>query len=167
MANVSVYIDAAITSISPPETPFDQTGKCTDDRWFIYMTNRSTGRWSYLIAEADTRKDFREFIQMGYTQLWLFKKIYASELPVGSSAPDEKGRNRTFNPSYPKNLERNDWPGRLYVIFREPIAVKYPHGDVIGYRINKETAIRRADQYASNYQRRAIVGLMALDTAWH
>ena len=167
MTDVSVYINAAITSIFPSETPFDQTGHCKNDRWFTYMTNRFEGRWSYLMAEKDTRKDFREFISMGYSQLWLLKKIYTSVLPDGSSAPDEKGRKHTFNPSYPKNLKRNDWPGRLYVIFREPIAVKYPHGDVIGYRVNKETAIRRADQYASNYQRRAVVGLMALDTAWH
>ena len=167
MIKVPVYIDAAITSISPVETPFDTTGHCENDRWFIYMTNRFEGRWSYLMAEDDIRKDFREFIPMGYSQLWLLKKIYASELPVGTSAPDEKGRRRTFNPPYPKNLERNDWPGRLYVIFRDPVAVKYPHADVIGYRVNKKTAIRRADRYALNYQRRAVVGLMVLDTAWH
>ena len=160
MTTLSVYIDAAITSIPPLETHFEQTGHCTEDRWFIYMTNRFEGRWFYLMVEQDTRK-------RGYSQLWLLKKIYASELPEGPSAPDEKGRKRTFNPPYPKNLSRNDWPGRLYVIFREPIAVKYPHADIIGYRIKMESAIRRADQYASNYQRRAVVGLMVWDTAWH
>ena len=167
MTNLSVYIDAAITSISPLETPLEQTGHCTEDRWFIYMTNRFEGRWSYLMTEQDTRKRFDQYIPMGYSQLWLLKKIYTSELPEGPSAPDEKGRQQTFNPLYPKNLLRNNWPGRLYVIFREPIAVKYPHADIIGYRIKMESAIRRADQYASNYQRQAFVGLMVWDTAWH
>jgi|GEM_PF-2842874 hypothetical protein len=83
------------------------------------------------------------------------------------SASDEKGARRSFNPPYPKNIDRRDWPGRLYAILREPIAVKYPNGDVIGYRIRDETAVRRADQYTEIYSRRAVVGLMVWDTAWH
>jgi len=49
MTNLSVYIDAAITSISPPETPFEQTGHCKEcivNRYsclIIHYSSRMTG----------------------------------------------------------------------------------------------------------------------------
>lgn len=167
MSLAAVYIDPAISSISPPETPFQRYGRCTQARWFIYMTNRSKGRWSCLMTEADTRKRFEAYLHMGYTQLWLLHKIYTSGPASGESAPDENGRRRTFHPSPPGHLDRRDWPGRLFVILREPIAVAFPTGDVIGYRVREETAVRRAQKYTETYGRRAVVGLMARDVAWH
>jgi len=75
--------------------------------------------------------------------------------------------NHIFSTEAYNAILRPDWPGRLFVVLKEP----YPFGtikkDALSYHSDRLAAISDADIYTLQTNRRAVVGLMRADIYKH
>lgn len=155
--------------LRPPRTPFGEPGRPSEPAAFYYFTNRMSGRFSYLLTDPLAREklDYLYFHPQhgpGYNQLWVFEKRYASARPTDAQCDERPFRRHEH---YPEGLARNDWPGRLLVLLREPDPRSPVSNDVLRYYLRENAAIKAADAYTRRQGRRAVVGLMLADLNWH
>lgn len=76
-------------ALRPLRTPFDRQREADAGALFVYMSARRVEAWSHLFAaDANYWKDFEAHFPMGYTQLWLFEKVYCSKPNAIRTAPN-------------------------------------------------------------------------------
>ncbi len=174
MTNVYSDISTVYAEIpgqfEPFETPFDKAGIPTRPSRFIYLGNRSAGRYSGLLPMdydwASLGWGLAEYFPMGYTNLYHFEKKFAVHPDPERQARFRPDKHGNFRPYRPKGLGTKPEEGELYYVFREPISVKNP-SDVIGMMFCETRAMAMAERYAFTYGRAALVGLMISKMTWH
>ncbi len=178
----SVTVRGFTSELAPPETPFTRPGRDERGYRFLYMSARQSGRWTLLLDPArgaPILEDAERLIPHGRTQIWVFEKRYAAPPPPANvvamaTAPRDLVRDprRGTLPrgwptlAYPDDLDRRDWPGRLFVTLRQPRApTRNP--DVLGYHTSEDAATQMADEYRAKTGRRTVVGLLRADIGWY
>lgn len=164
----NIYINSLDNYLKPLQTPFDADGKTDAGNCFIYLTNSSSGGWSYLF-EADKYsaivEEAYQKISMGYTQLWIFEKRYSvnpdNEIIITSDFSGEL----KLNTEYPKEITRDNWISNLYVVFKSPI--RADSSDIVSYHTDEDSAVTTANHYCASHKTPTLVGLMKADMYWH
>lgn len=159
----SFYMPPFLTTLSPKQTPFSTMGVSEAGYRFYYLTNRRYARWSYLMTGSLTTliDEAYDVIPMGYNQLWIFERILTVK-PQRRQIPDEA---LILPPAYPKRINRAEWPGRLYVVLKEPTTEQ--NNDVLAYHLKLFEAIEWAQQFSLQTSKKTVVGLMLADMYWH
>ncbi|MEQ8822699.1 MAG: hypothetical protein RLY93_20875 [Sumerlaeia bacterium] len=146
----------------PGRTPFEIQGDCSQTLYFFYLTNRTVHRWSLLLSRIDHGYELTSIIPMGYAQLWTFQMIHCAHPSHNRerSAQDLKARELPGVPS------RGNWLHRVHMVLQEPHR-EHPTSDLVALCPDQESAVRLAKQYAEEYGRPAVVGLIIGDEQWH
>lgn len=162
--------------IEPFETPFENAGYPSKRCQFIYMSNRSAGRYSGLLPIDYDWKELgwglAEYFPQGYTNLLRFEKIYSAHPDIATQTKF-KVDNRCAPKVYtakgcdPDRSPLNTWMiNKLFMVLREPVSCNHLN-DIIGEMFKVDSAIRMAQRYAKTYGRPAVVGLIIANTTWH
>jgi len=160
------YIPPFKGVLVPYKTPFELVGKPTKRVEFIYMTNRSKGRYSYLFAEGQHLdiSEVAELAPVGCTQMWIFELLECFH-------PKENReiiRTDKLNSLFPEKelLSRDKYVNNLYVAIREPLINQY-HSDIIGGYISHDKAKAGALSYTNKTDSRTIIAILRSDISWH
>lgn len=156
--------------IEPFETPFDTPGIPVARCRFIYLGNRTQGRFSGLLPFdydfAALGWRLADYLPMGYTNLDHLEKVRAFHPDPARAAGARTDRRRAVRPYRPTALGSRPEEGALYVVFREPLAVDW-NRDVIGLSFSEKRATAQAERYAATYGRVALVALLIGRMTWH
>lgn len=163
---MGIFLDSFPGALEPRRTPFDEAGAPTEPVVFIYMTNRSEGRWSHLMAPGfEQVHDPINHISMGYTQLWIMLKLEAI-YPDGVRRRKLRAAHVPEAPSFERGVTRDDYMA-LFHVLREPGAGPHGHNDHIGARRTLHDAIEFARVYADFHRCRTVVAKLVHDWQWH
>lgn len=156
--------------LTPRETPFDTPGVPAARCRFIFLRNRTKGRYSTLLPFdydfATLGWGLAEYFPMGYTNLDHLEKIRAFP-PDPVQAPQARVDNRR-EPLFhlPKDLNDRIKEETLYFLFREPLSTEW-NRDIIGMTFSEKRALTTAGRYAATYGRIALVARLIQRTTWH
>ncbi|HNT27478.1 MAG TPA: hypothetical protein PKH10_04775 [bacterium] len=156
--------------LAPFETPFDAPGLPAARCRFIFLGNRTKGRYSSLLPFdydfAALGWGLADYFPMGYANLYHIEKIRAFH-PDPAQAPQARTDNRREPPLYrPKGLGSRPEEGALYYVFRAPIVTEWGR-DIIGLSFSEKRAMAMAERYVETYGRVALVGLLLVKVTWH
>jgi len=156
--------------LQPLETPFEKPGRPAQRTQFIYLTNRSSSRYSGLLPIDYNWRELgwmlADRFPMGYTNPYHLEKRYAAHPDLSGSTAFKKDNRHSPTVYYPKAMDRSCRAGNLVLVLREPVSAALPH-DIIGAMLEEERAIKMAERYAKSYGRCAVVGLLLADVTWH
>jgi hypothetical protein len=152
----------------PLRSPFSRSGEADAGLYFFYVTNRR--QWSVMLDATDpgaTIGAADRLVPAGYAQLWVFEKVYSTLRARQKLASPGGAGSHVFSTEAYQAIPRLEWPGRLYVVFREPYPFHSARQDVLSYRSDREAAVDDARACTLETNRRAVVGLMRADIFKH
>ena len=166
--NAGIYVEMP-GQLKPFETPFDTPGIPVRPCQFIYLGNRTLGRFSGLLPlDYDWRAlgwALADYFPMGYTNLYHIQKRLSLH-PDPAWTPIRPDTRKSVRPYLPRGIGTLPQEGRLFYVFREPLAPENRY-DVIGLMFSEQRARAMAERYVTTYGRRALVGLMLRKMTWH
>ncbi len=160
----SIYIQMP-NQLNPFETPFEKSGYPSQPCQFIFLNNRTTGRYSGLLPIdynwVELGWKLADYFPEGHTNLIRIEKVYAAHPDKSSFKQDNRKTPKvycpkSFDPSHIVNL---------YYVYREPISIDSK--DIIGMMYSVQKGISMANRYATTYGRRSVVGRILKIQTWH
>lgn len=152
-----IYISNLENYSKPLQTPFDIDGKTAPGNRFLYLTNTSTERWSYLYREENEKllmKEYAPRMPCGRLGLMIVEKIY-------SIKPDNEiiVKSRFEGESHLKN-NYFDVSDKAYGIFKAPEMNPYylDYHDIICFEEDENKAIEAANLLCRLYKIPHLVG---------
>jgi hypothetical protein len=124
--------------------------------YFIYMTNRMQGRYSYLFEKLPTKKELWDLpISMGYTNLWVLKKLtYLSG-----------DKNLLFKDNIiTRPKEESVAPGD-FIVFQDPL-MKTTYHDAV-FRGDESMCTKFATDAVKEFRCSLIIAELIYDEYWH
>lgn len=129
------------------------------DGWhFVYMTNRSLGRYTYVFEKEPTAEEVMRFpIQMGYTQLWVLKKTCFIR---GTGCETLLFRDRIAKPPEIRRIAQGN-----FVVLQDPL-MKTTYHDVVFAGIEADS-MAFARQAVDDFRCSLLVAQLVHDEYWH
>ncbi len=129
-----------------------------DDWHFVYMTNRTQGRYTYLFEKEPEPKEVRKFpIQMGYSSLWVLKK---TKFFGGAGKETLLFRDGIAKPAEEQRIAQGD-----FVVLQDPL-MKTSSGDVVLAGTEAES-MAFARQGVGEFRCSLLVAQLIHNENWH